>query len=126
VDDESNPAKATENANKLVQRDKVDVLVGTVHSGVALGMAKVAKESRRSGSSPTRRRRHDRPAVRAQHCSARPSRPGRPSYAMGKVLKAKKGHKNVVTLTWKYSFGEAIGGRLQGSLREGRRQVVKE
>ena len=32
VDDESNPAKATENA-KLVSRDKVDVLVGTVHSG---------------------------------------------------------------------------------------------
>ena len=32
VDDESEPAKAIENANKLVQRDKVDVLIGTVHS----------------------------------------------------------------------------------------------
>src|SRR3981081_3610905 len=29
VDDESEPAKATNNANRLVQRDKVDVLVGT-------------------------------------------------------------------------------------------------
>ena len=45
VDDESNPAKAPENTNRLVQRDKVDVLVGTVHSGVALGMAKIAKET---------------------------------------------------------------------------------
>ncbi|HRQ46468.1 MAG TPA: ABC transporter substrate-binding protein, partial [Rhodocyclaceae bacterium] len=32
VDDESDPAKATENANRLVSRDRVDVLVGTVHS----------------------------------------------------------------------------------------------
>ena len=34
VDDEAEPSKAPENTNKLVQRDKVDVLVGTVHSGV--------------------------------------------------------------------------------------------
>ena len=35
-----------ENANKLVKRDEVDVLVGTVHSGVALGMAKVARDNK--------------------------------------------------------------------------------
>ena len=46
VDDESDPSKATENANKLIKRDKVDVLVGTVHSGVALAMAKVARENK--------------------------------------------------------------------------------
>ena len=40
VDDESDPAKAPENTNKLVKRDGVDVLVGSVHSGVALAMAK--------------------------------------------------------------------------------------
>ena len=36
VDDESDPAKATDNVNKLIKRDNVDVLVGTVHSGVAM------------------------------------------------------------------------------------------
>src|SRR5215208_1567333 len=40
VDDESEPSKATDNVNKLIKRDQVDVLVGTVHSGVALAMAK--------------------------------------------------------------------------------------
>ncbi|MEO8525867.1 MAG: ABC transporter substrate-binding protein, partial [Caldimonas sp.] len=35
VDDESDPSKATDNVNKLIKRDNVDVLVGTVHSGVA-------------------------------------------------------------------------------------------
>jgi len=41
VDDESEPSKGIENANKLVQRDKVDVLVGTVHSGVQMGIHKL-------------------------------------------------------------------------------------
>ena len=45
VDDESEPAKATENANKLVTRDKVDILIGTVHSGVAAAMVKVATDN---------------------------------------------------------------------------------
>ena len=45
VDDESDPSKGIENANKLVQRDKVDVLIGTVHSGVQMGIQKVARDS---------------------------------------------------------------------------------
>src|SRR5678815_5902982 len=45
VDDESEPPKATDNVNKLIKRDNVDVLVGTVHSGVALAMAKAAKDN---------------------------------------------------------------------------------
>ena len=31
VDDESEPSKATDNVNKLIKRDNVDVIVGTVH-----------------------------------------------------------------------------------------------
>src|SRR3546814_6177406 len=45
VDDESNPAKGPENANRLIKRDNVDILVGTVHSGVAMALAKAAKDS---------------------------------------------------------------------------------
>jgi branched-chain amino acid transport system substrate-binding protein len=45
VDDESDPSKGIENANKLVQRDKVEVLIGTVHSGVQMGIQKVARDS---------------------------------------------------------------------------------
>ena len=44
VDDESAPPKADQNANRLVVGEKVDVLVGTVHSGVAMAMVKVARE----------------------------------------------------------------------------------
>ena len=45
VDDESDPSKATDNVNKLIKRDNVDVIIGTVHSGVAMAMAKVAKDT---------------------------------------------------------------------------------
>ena len=45
VDDESDPSKAADNVNKLIKRDNVDVIVGSVHSGVAMAMAKAAKES---------------------------------------------------------------------------------
>src|SRR5271169_4391263 len=45
VDDESDPSKATDNANRLVTRDKVDVLIGTVHSGVEMGIVKIVRET---------------------------------------------------------------------------------
>src|SRR5882724_6563649 len=45
LDDESEPPKAPELTTKLVQGEKVDVLIGTVHSGVAMGMAKIAREA---------------------------------------------------------------------------------
>src|SRR5262249_29271407 len=45
LDDESEPAKGTDNMNRLVGRDKVDVVVGTVHSGVVMAMAKVARDT---------------------------------------------------------------------------------
>src|SRR3974390_1417797 len=41
VDDESKPENATDNMNRLVGREKADVVVGTVHSGVAMAMVKV-------------------------------------------------------------------------------------
>src|SRR3954464_2238434 len=44
-DGESEPSKATDHTKPVITRDKVDVLIGSVHSGVAMGMLKVAKES---------------------------------------------------------------------------------
>src|SRR5687767_5671833 len=38
VDDESEPSKAVDRATQLVDRDKVDMIVGTVHSGVQMGI----------------------------------------------------------------------------------------
>ena len=44
VDSEASPPKAAELTTKLVDGEKVDILTGPVHSGVAMAMTKIARE----------------------------------------------------------------------------------
>ena len=44
VDDESDPAKAPANVNKLIAGEKVDILTGPVHSGVAMAMMQIVRQ----------------------------------------------------------------------------------
>ena len=44
LDDELDPAKAPQNVNRLLERDQVDVLIGTVHSGVVMALVQAARE----------------------------------------------------------------------------------
>ncbi|UCV01676.1 ABC transporter substrate-binding protein [Dechloromonas denitrificans] len=125
VDDESDPAKATENANKLVKRDKVDVLVGTVHSGVALAMAKVARENKTLLIVPNA----GADEITGPLCAANVFRSSfsawQPAYAMGQVV-AQKGMKKVVTVTWKYSFGLQSVEGFKEAFEKGGGKVVKD
>ncbi len=125
VDDESDPAKATDNVNKLVKRDSVDVLVGTVHSGVAMAMAKVAKETGTLLIVPNA----GADAVTGPMCAPNIFRSSfsnwQPGYAMGEVV-AKKGHKKVVTITWKYAAGDESVRGFKDAFEKAGGQVVKE
>ncbi|WP_346288363.1 ABC transporter substrate-binding protein [Zoogloea sp.] len=125
VDDESDPAKATENANKLVKRDKVDLLVGTVHSGVALAMAKVARESKTLLIVPNAGADEITGPLCAPNVFRSSFTNWQPAYAMGKVA-AQKGYKKVVTLTWKYAAGlQSIEGFKEAFEQSGGK-VVKD
>ena len=125
VDDESDPAKATDNVNKLIKRDNVDVLVGTVHSGVAMARAKAAKDSGTMLIVPNA----GADAVTGPMCAPHIFRSSfsnwQPGYAMGEVA-AKKGHKKVVTITWKYAAGDESVGGFKESFTKGGGQIVKE
>jgi branched-chain amino acid transport system substrate-binding protein len=127
VDDESEPSKATDNVNKLVKRDNVDVLIGTVHSGVAAAMAKVAKESGTLLIVPNA----GAGIVTGAMCSNNIFRSSfsnwQPGYAMGEAV-GKKGHKKVVTIAWKYAAGdESVAGFKDGYAKfSNGGQVVKE
>ena len=125
VDDESDPAKATENANKLVKRDSVDVLVGTVHSGVALAMAKVARDSKTLMIIPNAGADELTGPLCAPNVFRTSFSAWQPAYAMGKVV-AERGHKNVVTVSWKYSFGEQSVAGFREAFEQGGGKVVKE
>ena len=123
VDDEAEPAKAPENTNKLVQRDKVDVLVGTVHSGVQMGMVKIAKENNTLMIIPNA----GLDAATGALCSPNIFRTSfsnwQPSYPMGKVL-ADRGVRNVISLAWKYGAGEeAVAGFTEGFIKAGGKSV---
>lgn len=124
VDDESDPAKATDNVNKLIKRDNVDVIIGTVHSGVAMAMAKAAKESGTVLIVPNA----GADAVTGPMCAQNIFRSSfsnwQPAYAMGEVA-AKQGKKTAMTITWKYAAGdESVAGFKEG-FEKGGGKVVK-
>lgn len=125
VDDESNPAKASENANRLIKRDQVDVVIGTVHSGVAMALAKAAKSSdttlivTNAGAD----------AITGAMCGPGIFRTSfsnwQPGYAMGPVAAA-KGHKKAVTITWKYASGEEQMAGFRESFEKAGGTIVKD
>ena len=125
VDDESDPSKATDNVNKLIKRDNVDVLVGSVHSGVAMAMARVAKDTGTLLIVPNA----GAEAVTGAMCAPNIFRSSfsnwQPGYAMGEVV-AKKGHKKAVTITWKYAAGDESVKGFKEAFEKGGGQVVKE
>ncbi|MBY4897620.1 ABC transporter substrate-binding protein [Cupriavidus sp. AU9028] len=105
VDDESDPAKAPENANKLIKRDQVDVVVGTVHSGVQMAIVKVAKENNTLLIIPNAGADEATGPLCGPNVFRSSFSNWQPGYAMGEVV-ANRGMKRVVTLTWKYAAGE--------------------
>jgi branched-chain amino acid transport system substrate-binding protein len=125
VDDESDPAKAPENANKLIKRDQVDVLVGTVHSGVALAMAKVARDNNTLLIIPNA----GADDITGPLCAANIFRTSfsnsQMGIAMGKVMAEQK-KKTAVTLTWDYAAGKESTGGFKESFEANGGKVVKE
>ena len=125
VDDESDPSKATDNVNKLVKRDNVDVLVGTVHSGVAMAMAKVAKDTGILLIVPNAGADIVTGAMCAPNIFRSSFSNWQPAYAMGEVA-AKKGAKKAVTITHKYAAGDESVKGFREAFEKGGGQVVKD
>jgi branched-chain amino acid transport system substrate-binding protein len=125
VDDESDPAKATDNANKLVTRDKVDVLIGTVHSGVEMGIIKIARESGVLHINPNAGVAAATGALCAPNIFRTSFANSQTTYPMGKVL-ADRGVKSVVTLTWKYAAGEEMVEGFKDGYAKGGGKILKE
>lgn len=124
VDDESNPSKGPENANRLIKRDQVDILVGTVHSGVAMALAKAANDSDTTLIIPNA----GADAITGPLCSKNVFRSSfsnwQPGYAMGSVA-AEQGHKTAVTISWNYAAGKESTDGFKESFEKGGGKVVK-
>ncbi|URI05905.1 ABC transporter substrate-binding protein [Aquincola tertiaricarbonis] len=126
VDDESDPAKATDNVNKLIKRDNVDVLVGTVHSGVAMAMARAAKESGTILVVPNA----GSDAVTGPMCAQNIFRSSfsnwQSSYGMGTVAAKQEKKKTAMTITWKYAAGEEMTNAFKEGFEKEGGKVTKQ
>lgn len=125
VDDESDPSKGVENASKLVQRDKVDVLIGTVHSGVQMGIQKVARDSGVLSLIPNAGVLAATRSLCAPNVFRTSFTNSQPTLALGKAM-ADRGHKKAVWITWKYAAGNEAFEGFRESYTAAGGTIVKE
>ena len=124
LDDESDPSKAPANVNRLLGRDNVDVLVGTVHSGVVMALVQAAREKEIPLIIPNA----GNVAATRDLCSPYVFRSSfsnwQPAYGMGKALAA-KGVKKAAWVTWDYAAGKESADGFRDGLRSGGGELTK-
>lgn len=125
VDDQSEPARGIENANFLVQRDKVDVLIGTVHSGVQMGVQKVARESGVLNIIPNAGVHAATRALCAPNVFRTSFTNSQPTLALGKPM-FDRGIRKAVWITHKYAAGDEAFDGFRDSFTKAGGTVVKE
>ena len=125
VDDESDPSKAADNVNKLIKRDNVDVIVGTVHSGVQMAIVKAARDNNTLLIIPNAGVDEATGPLCAPNIFRVSFSNSQPGLAMG-IVAALRGYKTAVTITWKYAAGEQSIGGFKETFEKGGGKVVKE
>src|SRR5437588_2423653 len=125
VDDESDPAKAPGNVNRLVVGEKVDILTGPVHSGVAMAMMQIVRQEKtltivtNAGAQP----------ITGSLCSPNVFRTSfsnwQTSYPCAGVM-LKDGRKKAVGMFWNYSFGQESMSAFREGFTKGGGTIVKE
>lgn len=101
MDDRSDQSTAGELALKLVKRDKADILIGSVHTGVALVMGRIVKATNTLMIIPNA----GVDSATGALCSSSIFRGlllnWQPSFPLGRII-VERGYRKVVFVTWKY------------------------
>jgi branched-chain amino acid transport system substrate-binding protein len=125
VDDESKPEAATDNMNRLVGREKADVVIGTVHSGVAMAMVKVARDTKTLLIIPNAGANDATGPACAPNIFRTSFSNWQTTYPMGKVMH-EAGIKNVATITWRYTAGAEMVGAFTESYTKLGGKIVED
>lgn len=125
LDDEAEPAKGADNANRLVTRDKVDFLVGTVHSGVLMAMVKVATDNNTMLLIPNAGAQAATGPLCAPNIFRASFSNWQPGFAMGKVA-AEQGKKRGVVISWDYAAGTESTDAFKEGFIKGGGKIEKE
>ena len=123
LDDQSDPAAAPQNVNRLLSRDKADVLVGTVHSGVVMALVQASREKGvpliipNAGNVSASRELCAESVFRTSFTN------WQPAYGMG-LAAAKAGVKKAAWVTWDYAAGKEAGEGFRDGLKAGGAELV--
>ncbi len=126
IDSEMSVPKAQQNTLKLADKDKVDFIVGPVHSGIAQVMAKLLGPREapimivpNAGSN----------VVTGPMCAPNIFRTSftnwQPAYPGGAVMAA-DGHKTAITVSWKYAAGRQMMDAGAASFKEAGGKIIKD
>ena len=125
LDDESNPANAVQNVNRLLGRERAEVLIGTVHSGVVMALVQAARER----GVPLFIPNAGNVAATRELCAPTIFRSSfsnwQPAYGMGLAL-GKQGVKRAAWITWDYAAGNEAGEGFRQGLAAAGGEVVRE
>ncbi|MFJ5536516.1 ABC transporter substrate-binding protein [Vreelandella titanicae] len=125
LDSEANPSKAPQNMSRLVNSDEVDFVIGPVHSGVAMGMLRVAKQTGAITIIPNA----GLGAATNELCMPKVFRTShnmwQDSYPMGKVA-YDRGHREMVTITWDYAGGKEDIAAFEEAFTEAGGEIVEQ
>lgn len=125
LDSEAAPPKAKDNTARLILKDKCDVLVGPVHSGVAMAMAQVARDE----GTLTIVANAGADNITREMCAPNIFRSSfsnwQSTYPCGSVM-LKDGIKDAVTITWNYPAGKQMMQGFKDSFVPGGGKIVKE
>ena len=124
VDDESDPAKAPSNVNRLIGRERAELLIGTVHSGVVMALVQAARDQEIPLIIPNA----GNVAATRDLCAPSVFRSSfsnwQPAYGMGRALAA-KGVKKAAWVTWDYAAGKESGEGFRDGLKAGGAELIK-
>lgn len=125
LDDESNPANAVQNANRLIGRERAEALIGTVHSGVVMALVQASRER----GIPLIIPNAGNVAATRELCAPSIFRSSfsnwQPAYGMGLAL-GRQGVKRAAWITWDYAAGNEAGEGFRQGLAAGGGEVVRE
>jgi branched-chain amino acid transport system substrate-binding protein len=125
VDDESDPAKAPANVNKLIAGEKVDILTGPVHSGVAMAMMQIVRQEKTLAIVTNAGAQAVTGALCAPHVFRTSFSNWQTSYPCADVM-LKAGLKKTVLMFWNYAFGQESMAAFKEGYIKGGGIIVKE
>lgn len=126
VNDESDPAKAMDNVERLLKREKVDLVLGTVDTGVMVEMIRATRAAGVLHIIPDGGFGPVAGALCAPNVFRTSYANWQSGYAMGSVLARRSALKKVATLSWRFGAGEESVKGFRDAYLKGGGQIARE